>query len=146
MSIESLPDTWHTRDLPVLRAIVKQYDATTQTVPHQDIEAATGFDYADVQRACIALDRAGYVDTTGSLQTRARRIGNPSAEARRLTGQWPTPESAADRMLAALEQIAENGTTEDERSGARKVLDGFSNAGRQVAISVAGAVITGGLT
>lgn len=142
---EPLPDTWNSRELPVLRAVVRLYDETMQVVSVQDVERETGLSRADVQRAGTALDTAGLLTVKGSWQVKVMHLGRPSAEARRLAGSWPTPESGADRLIAALRELAEHGT-EDERTRAQKLLDGFTDAGRQIAVSVAAAIITGQVT
>ena len=50
-------DTWTTRDLPVLRAVVDIYDTTGRSIIRaRDIETATGFDKDTVQRALRALN------------------------------------------------------------------------------------------
>jgi hypothetical protein len=70
-------------------------------------------------------------------------VSRVSGDARRLVGSWPTPETALDRMIEALEAIAANiATDEDTRSRARKLLDGFQSAGRDVASAAARAAIT----
>ena len=60
-------------------------------------------------------------------------------------GAWPTPETAYDRMVAALEELAENAGDEDTRGRARRFLDGLTGAGKTIGISVATAAITGQL-
>ncbi|CUR59652.1 hypothetical protein NOCA1190018 [metagenome] len=67
-----------------------------------------------------------------------------SERALRETELWPTAESGLDRMIRALEAIAEN-TREDEdtRTRARRLLESLRGAGREVGISVVTAALTG---
>jgi hypothetical protein len=50
-----------------------------------------------------------------------------------------------ERILAALEDTAESAPTEEERSGARKFLDGAAGVGKGVLTSVLVKVLTEGL-
>lgn len=77
------------------------------------------------------------------MPAHAGRVKRVSAEARQLVGLWPTPETALDRMIAALDAIAEHTDDEDTRTRARKVIDGLTGAGRQIGIAAATAVVTG---
>lgn len=139
------PDTWSTRDLPVLAASVAGVDAEpVMGVRFQHLAETTGLDLHDVWLAAKALERDGLVvlreyaggPTGGSVR-------GVSGEAHRLVGMWPTEVTALDRMIAALEAIADNTDDEDTRTRARKVLDGLSGAGRTIGLSVATAAITG---
>lgn len=140
---EPLPDTWYARDLPVLRVVVRLYDETMRPVRINVVEEETGLSRQDVQRAGIALVSGGLVTTSGASQMKVLMFGGVTAEARRLAGSWPSPETAADRIVEALEQIAENTDNEDTRTRARKILDGFAGSGRQIAVGVGTAVING---
>jgi hypothetical protein len=141
---EPLPDTWHRRDLPVLREVVRRLDEHPyRYVPDAAVAETTGIPVDDVRRSAITLERAGLVklikDFSDELEFQEFRGTRPLL----LTGAWPTPETALDRMIAALEAIAEHTDDEDTRTRARKVLDGLSGAGKQIGISVAAAALTG---
>lgn len=136
---DPLPDTWHSRDLPVLREVVRQYDATMRAVRVEDIEKATRLSEDDVQRAGIALSAAGLVDIKGAMQKKVLLFGGVTAEARRAAGAWPSAESIADRLLIELRDIAEYGSSEVEKTKARKALDGLGGFSRDVLVGVIGA-------
>lgn len=141
-----MSDTWHNRDLPVLDAAVTGVDED-QFVDDSTIVRATGLSEEDVQRALRALAsdnliKHGPVLADGSITL----VTGVSGRARRAVGAWPTPETAADRMIAALEQIAANTDDEDTRSRVRKILEGLGGSGRQIAVGVGTAIITGQVT
>lgn len=136
---EPLPDTWHSRDLPVLRTVVRLYDETMRVVRVQTVVEATGLSDDDVRRAGIALNAAGLVETGGTGQKKILMFGGITAEARRLTGSWPSADSIADRLLATLEHLAANGSDEVVQSKARKAADALGSFTRDTLVSVAGA-------
>lgn len=142
---EPLPDTWHTRDLPVLRTAVEYIDQHGEDAPLHHLVERTGLTEDDVIRAIRALDAGDFI-TAAAIKTWGPDlidgVRSVTRSAYELAGAWPTPETAADRMIAALEQIAENGT-EEEKNRARKILDAFTGAGMQIATGVATAMITG---
>ena len=142
---EPLADTWTARDLPVLRAVVETLEAGSGSIPSADkIAAATGLTTEDVNRAARNLERAGLVELLGTWGGPSH-FNNFHGRAPELVGMWPTPETALDRMIAALEAIAENTDDEDTRTRARKILDGLTGASKTIGLSVAAAAITGQL-
>ncbi len=142
---EPLANTWDSRDLPVLREAVRLADENEHRPPSADtIEANLEMTPEDVQHALDALASAGLIDTVGSFDRIHMDVIRISGDARRLAGAWPTPEAGLDRMLAALEAIAnDTSTDEDTRHRARRILDALSGAGRHLGIGVATAIITG---
>jgi len=134
-----LADTWHSRDLLVLRAVVRVYDQTLEPVDVEEVEEATELSEDDVQRAGVALGRAALVDTNGAWGKHVMEFVSVSAEARRLAGQWPSAESIADRFLAELEDLAAHGPDDVVKSKARKALDALGSLTRDTLVSVAGA-------
>ena len=141
---EPLPDTWHSRDLPVLREVVRLLDETIGApVRATEVETNLAMTEDDVQRAGLALETAGLVQVEGVDQLAVLFFSDVSASARRAAGAWPTPESALDRMVAALEAIAANTDDEDTRTKARKLLDGITGAGRSIALAATTAAVTG---
>jgi hypothetical protein len=126
-----LPDAWFTRDLPVLRAIVRLVDEGQhggspyllgQVVP------ASGLPKADVVNAARALVSAGYAEALTNHSGDIVRFTTVSPEARRLTGLWPTPQGEWERLLEQLAARAENAPTEVERERWRA----FETAARAV--------------
>lgn len=144
---EPLADTWNNRDLPVLRTVVAYLDQNPgDALRAIAVANETGLTEQDVERAGTALRDAGLVQVQGAAELNVIFFHGISAEARRVAGSWPTSETATERLIAALEHLAVHGDTEDARSRARKILDGFAGAGHQIAIGVTTAVITGQLS
>jgi hypothetical protein len=145
----SQPDPWTRRDLPVLKAIVDQCEAGKHPVRATDVAQSLDLPVDQVRRAVTLLGRDGYL----MLPTNAPRAGSHAGEfinditpnAMRAVDLWPTPDTAFDRMIAALEAIAEHTDDEDTRTRTRKILDGFAGAGKTIGLGVATAAITGQL-
>lgn len=145
MTTEPLPDAWVSRDLPVLReaARIVDADANFAGARFHEVAEATGLHVDDVLLAARALESAGLVELRLVMPAKAGRFVRISAEARRDVGLWPSPETGLDRMIAALEAIAENTDDDDTRTRARKILDALTGAGKTIGLSVAAAAITG---
>jgi hypothetical protein len=125
-----LPDVWFSRDLPVLRAIVRLVDEGEhggspyllgQVVP------ASGLPKADVVNAARALVSAGYAEALTNHAGDIVRLTAVSPEARRLAGIWPTPQGEWGRLLEQLAARAANAPTEVERERWR-ALDAAARA------------------
>ncbi|MDQ1628263.1 MAG: hypothetical protein QOI54_2007 [Actinomycetota bacterium] len=145
-----MTSVWETRDLPVLKAIVDFEDETGQYARLDTLAQRTGHDDALLQAALRALNNEqprliSVIDVSSMSGKFFMGAGDATGEARRRVGQWPTRESLADRIIAALEDAAENAPTEEERSGARKFLDGAKGVGKGVLTSVLVKVLTEGL-
>ncbi|MDF0532207.1 hypothetical protein P0W64_15015 [Tsukamurella sp. 8F] len=133
-------DTWSTRDVPVLRAVVELYEQTGQAVQVGEIARATDFDQDTVQRAIRALMRQPYFEKTqGASGGQIMRVGAPTGDALRVVGQWPTPENQLDRLIAAFEAMAEDDSEPKERrSMAKQIGLWLSGAATQVALDALG--------
>lgn len=137
---EPLLDTWHSRDLPVLRTVVRLWDEQLVPIQTGEIERALPeLDPADITRALVALKGAGLIEGNGAWGVPILRVSDPTAEARRLSGAWPSADSVADRLLAELRDLAEYGPDESTKTKARKALDALGGFSRDVLVSVIGA-------
>ena len=145
MPYEPLPDTWSWRDLPVLRAAVAGVDQTPIIgIELGAIVRQTGLNLDDVYRSSKALESAGLValnETAGGASS--NRVNEVAGAARVLAGQWPDEESTLDRIVAALEAIAQNTNDEDTRTNARKFAGWLRTSANTVGLAVATAAITG---
>jgi hypothetical protein len=114
---QPLPDVWFTRDLPVLRAIVRLLDEPPHgSAPYLGaVVPASGLPKPQVVSAANALVAAGYVVALTNHAGDIVRFTSSSAEARRLTGLWPTPQGEWDRLLEQLAARATGAMTEVER-------------------------------
>ncbi len=141
-----LDDVWATRDLPVLVATVRLLEEHPG-LPRQagEIAELTGLPEAEVQKALrnLATDYLEVADWA-SLGSHDFVAVNYTSDALRATGAWPSPELAADRLLAALSTAIDNAAEgSPKQSRLRALRDGFLAAGRDVTVEVAAAVLTG---
>ncbi|MFV8050377.1 hypothetical protein [Mycobacterium sp. 48b] len=146
-----MPVTWESRDLPVLKAAVELYEENGEPPRPSEIEASTGFDEETVQRALRALYTEPYFEEgqgTGSSSD-ILWVGKPTSAALRVAGQWPTPESQVERLIAAFQAAAaDESRPDEERSRAKQVGLWLTGALSQVAIGALGGaggnLMTGG--
>ena len=139
-----LEDVWVSRDLPVLQEVARRADGQPRGLwlSLGEVAGATGLDEGDVERAAFALFDAGLV----SVDERATSIvafTGMSSRARSLVGLWPSPETAADRLVAALEQAVDRASTPEERKRSEKVLGAVLEGGRDFAVALGAGVLTG---
>lgn len=134
---DRLDDVWTTRDYPVLIEVVRRFDIEHQPVGPGDVAHSLGMEEDDVLRATRNLNRAGYVNADHDGW-----VMNHSAEALRIAGAWPDAGDAVDRLLWALEERI-SGATPEEKSKLAKVRDAIVGMGRDVAVEVIGAAVTG---
>jgi hypothetical protein len=141
-----LDDVWHSRDLPVLREVCRTKEQQQRGfVDLKPISESLGLSYEEVTAAALNLERAGLVELLGGFGSGLPHVKDVSEQALREVGLWPSPDTALDRMVAALQAIATNTDDEDTRTRARKILEGFAGAGRQIGVTVAAAALTGQL-
>lgn len=135
-------ETWASRDLPVLRAAVQIYEnGERPNIRVSDIERMLEFDKATIQRALKALHSEPFFKAEGSVegQTGFAFIGAPTGQALRIAGQWPTPENMVERLIAALEAVAEDDTRDEpERSKAKQAALWLGDALSKIAIGALG--------
>ena len=143
-------DTWTTRDLPVLKAVVELYEETGRGPKVSAVQARTGFDGETVQRALRALYTEPYFEKDGgSWGAGLIMVGAPTSKALRVAGQWPSPEAQLERLIAAIESAADDDSREDEERGRfRQLALSLRGAAYQVAIGALGGaggnMLTGG--
>jgi hypothetical protein len=137
-------DTWVSRDLPVLTAIVELRDRDPLEIGPtvKDVADAIGFDVADVSRATEALD--------GSFIMMQRMMSDPGdwfvvrvyAAARQAVGQWPSGESLVEQLVAGLRaaELAESDPVQKGRL--RAAVDALSGIARDVVVEVAASVLS----
>ena len=139
-----MTETWSSRDLPVLRAIVDIYEATGSAMGPDAIESATGFEGGKEQAALRALDseEPPFVTKLERVMTGdIIFVGAPTGHARRAIGAWPTPESIADRLVNALDEAAEREPDPERKGWLRKTAGYLGNAGRDLAVEIGATAI-----
>jgi hypothetical protein len=136
-----MESTWEPRDLPVLDAVVRYFDEHPQGVMLRCEEVANlaGRDATDVHRALKTLEPT-YVRLASGL-------GSPSVrgvtdQARRVVGQWPSPEVWVDRLVQALREAAEREPDPERQGRLRAMAEGLGGFARDVAVGV----LSGGIT
>ena len=137
-------ETWTSRDLPVLRAIVDIYEETGSPMGPDAVETATEFDAETVQAALRALDseEPPYISKLERVMTGdIIFIGAPTGHARRAVGAWPTAETIADRLVKALDEAAEREPNPERKSWLSKTATYLGNAGRDLAIEIGATAI-----
>jgi hypothetical protein len=121
-------ETWTTRELPVLRALVEKFeDPDTWMVRIEELPAATGLTISEIRQALRALDTAFPPYLTGSGAEELSYpliISEVTERARRAVGHWPASDSAVDVMVAALQEAAESEPDESKRRGLRDFIAG----------------------
>jgi hypothetical protein len=142
---EQLDDVWHNRDLPVLREVCRIKEQRRGAVDLQPVAETLGLSHEQVTAAALNLERDGLVELLNGFGSGLPHVKDVTGQALRAVGLWPSPDTALDRMIVALQAIAANSDDEDTRTRARKVLEGFAGAGRQIGVAVVAAALTGQL-
>jgi hypothetical protein len=137
-------DTWTTRDLPVLRAIVDLFEEEEDEggIQPWEIQRRSGFDEATVRKALRMLNRQPYFEDAQVIANgEIWMVGAPTAEALRVVGQWPSPEVLLNRLIAELQRAAEDeGLPDEERTKLRQTAAFLGTAAWQLALNVLGGV------
>lgn len=146
-------ETWESRDLPVLRAIVDLFvDTGDAYIDVGSICRRSGLDNNVVQPALRALYTEPFLQEDGKRAKASGElyyVGAPTGNALRVAGAWPTPEALLDRLVRALETAGdEEGRDDEERSKFKRAALWLSGVGSQVAIGALGGaggnIMTGG--
>ncbi len=135
-----MQDTWTTRDLPVLLAIVERFDDDGRSPGPNQIQKITGLDAEVVQRALRALgsEQLSFLtEVKGSWGKQIIMVGAPTGHARRAVGAWPTAEVLADRLVAAMNEAADRQADDEQKGLLRKAAAFLGSAGRDIAVDVA---------
>lgn len=143
---EPLPDQWYSRDLLMLRHIADVLSADPMArVAVDDLGEHFGIDEITASAVTGALRDAGFIDGVEVAQLPGLALVTKLTPAgRREVGLWPSPDTAADRLMASLEQAIDQAEGE-QKTRLQKVRDGLAKAGRDVIIGIATGVATGQL-
>ena len=141
-----MEQTWNSRDLPVLDAVVSLLDESPgDLLLGEAVVERTGMDRGAVGSALYALSpdyvrlgrKLAEEDSSIDLQV----IDGVTAEARRSVGQWPSGESLIKQLIAGLDEAAEQETDPERRSRLRDVARGLGGAAKSIAIDIARQVL-----
>ena len=134
-----MEETWMSRDLPVLRALVEAFDDPERyRMSPEEIKTVTGFSDDDVHRALRVLNEASPPLIKGTMVNQLSypvMVMGVSERARVATGQWPKPEDLVDALARAFEDAAKSGDPQ-EGSRLRRIAEDLRGAARDVAIRV----------
>lgn len=134
-----MTDTWTDRDLPVLRAAVEIYDETGYPAQPNELARACGLDIHTTQRAVRALGREPFFEVEEDYGGGVSIMSPPTGHALRVAGQWPSPQTQLERLVAALEAAADDASQpEEQRSRFRQVALVLGGAASQIAIGALG--------
>jgi hypothetical protein len=144
-----MDSSWETRELVVLEAAVRHFDdPDAASLDPSQIAQMTGLDESSAMRALRSLVTAAppyVVGVTTAEFAFPTMLTDVTERARRTVGQWPTPEGLSNRIVAAIEEVAANASSEDERSRARRVLESVGGVGKGVLTAVLAKVLTEGV-
>jgi hypothetical protein len=139
-------ETWFSRDLPVLDAVVgfidREMGLAFPTV--QEIADATAIDPGDVARAAGALE-GQYVGFQ-----RLMTGGDPAPwfftkvypASRVAVGQWPSGESMVDQIVTGLTEASLGETDDEKRSKLRDAASVLGGSARDIAVDVVAAIVS----
>ena len=138
-------DSWHSREYPVLEAIVEICnDELYPMVQLNNVAEKCGLPILEVGLAARALGDAGYIDLNITMTG-----GDPgpwfvtsiSPEARQATGAWPTPENIAERLFAELEVQQKLEQDPAKKQWIMRVLGGTGEIAKETGIEVIASVL-----
>ena len=149
ITTDRLDNVWTDLDFPVLVETVRRLNSGENHVLSRAIAGALDRAEPDVVAALIRLNTR-YLDVKVERAWGGKvalcQVTGVTEEGLREVGVWPSPEVAADRLIAALDALID--TTTDgspKQSRLKAARDGLLATGREVLVEVAGAAITGRL-
>lgn len=137
-------ERWNRIDMPVLLELARAAESDEGVAGIDDIARRNGLRTRDVLTSFDTLKRTGFVDAQLDPDDGGEySFIQLSEKGLYATGLWPTPDTALDRMITALDVIAENTNDEDTRTKAQKFAAWLRASGTTVGLSVASSVLTG---
>ena len=141
--------TWATRELPVLDWLVQYFDEPdARAILLTDITEAMAWEEADVTRALARLAKAqpAYITWPDIAETDVPQyVTGVTERALTATQAWPSAESAADSMLAALRDAIDRTDDPEEKTKLQRLLAAAGSVGTSVLGGVLTAASTTGL-
>lgn len=141
--MEPLPDTWTSRDLPLLRRIAESVESDGPPVDAAEVGWELGLSPRETDTAARALESGGYISGLawegGSVPP---LISGITGTARKAVGLWPSHEVGYERLLAKLDELIA-ASTPQERTRLQRARDALVAGGGQVGVALAGAVLGG---
>jgi hypothetical protein len=135
-----MEETWNSRDLPVLDAVVSLLDESPSgLLLGRAVAERTALDDRIVESALHALSPTYVIlgrqmAAEGGLDLQV--IDGVTAEARRAVGQWPTAESLIDQLVAGLKRAAEQEKNPEQKKRLGEIARGLGGAAKSIAIDI----------
>lgn len=138
-----MKDTWASRDLPVLDAVVTALEDDYRVNAAQVAAAVTGIAADDVVKAFYALQGTFTGQVTVHMGTGPQRffVGAVTADARRAVGQWPTAEGLIATFAAGITRAAEGEGDPERRRRLLAVARELAGAAKTIAVNVASEIL-----
>jgi hypothetical protein len=135
-------DTWQTRELPVLTAVVELL-ANSYMVTVSDIAGRTGLTLTEVSRSLDALcpEYVDYRKTITGGDPRFWYVHTVTPEARRAAGQWPTPEGLVARFAAGFTAAAEREDDPHQQRRLTEIAQLLDGPLRDIAVRIAAGML-----
>lgn len=141
---EPLPDTWYSRDFLVLREVARRIEAA-ESLQTGAIAETLGMDPKVAGRAGSRLKEDGFVKGGESTGAGVTRFTDLTAKGRREVGQWPSPDAAADRLLAALDAAIAKAPEGEQKGRLQKAREALGGMTRDLFVDLVGGAIRGEL-
>lgn len=140
-----MSETWTTRELPVLTSIVSAFEEDPNgSVSLLDLKNRTGLAQDELSRAMARLEVANPPFFDG---TRIGELSYPvtvttiTERALKVTGQWPTPESAIQELIATLNRAADDEVDPVQKGKLKQVANTLGTTALQILIGWASGAI-----
>lgn len=108
----------------------------------EDVATETQLEIGAVRRSLDALD-GEFIEFRPTHED-GGFVTSIFPSARCAVGQWPTAESLADRLVAALDNAADRTDDPEKKNWLKRTAGYFGSAGRDLLVDVAGAAISRG--
>jgi DNA-binding Lrp family transcriptional regulator len=133
-----LPETWTTRDLPLLTIALRRADDGLMPIEFEEFAEEAGLELRQVKVGIQALESDGFLDAYfASMDSGMVTVVHSTARYKLET--WPSPESITDRVVRALAQAAEVEPDPKRAKWLRQMGEGASTFARDVFVeTVAG--------
>jgi hypothetical protein len=138
-----MPDTWVSRDLPVLKVIVDAFEENPNgNVRLEQLEKLTGLSREELGRSLAALDRARPPFFSGTMVNGLSYpiiISEVTERALVATEQWPKDDAYRD-LLQALDEAIEEAPPE-EKGRLKKLREAVTETSKEVVAEIISRVI-----
>jgi hypothetical protein len=136
---DPLPETWTTRELPLLRSALRHIDAGEYYVDVKTVQAEAQLSDAQLRGGLIALEGANPPFLTVQWLARTQSEGHIkdiSERTRRLLHTWPTADDVLARLIDALEDRADHEADPAQGSKFRDAARFIGGTARNVLVAV----------